>query len=101
MAKSLVIDSAIENINLCKYFTIVCDDPDPICDFIHEQLTRSATIFQAEGTYTHNRKYVILTVMKRGQAVQLRNYIKLNEPGAFMMITNSSEIIGKGFRGLN
>ena len=101
MAKSLVIDGAIANINLCKYFTIVCDDPEPICDFIHEKLTRSATIFQAEGTYTHNRKYVILTVMKRGQAVQLRNYIKLNEPSAFMMITNSSEIIGKGFRGLN
>ncbi|MCI9492065.1 MAG: YitT family protein [Lachnospiraceae bacterium] len=101
MAKSLVIDSAIENINLCKYFTIVCDDPEPILDFIHEELTRSATIFQAEGTYTHNEKYVILTVMKRGQAVQLRNYIKLNEPSAFMMITNSSEIIGKGFRGLN
>ena len=36
MAKSLVIDGAIENINLCKYFTIVCDDPEPICDFIHE-----------------------------------------------------------------
>ncbi|MCI9174494.1 MAG: YitT family protein [Lachnospiraceae bacterium] len=101
MAKSLVIDGAIENINLCKYFTIVCDDPDPICDFIHEKLTRSATIFEAEGTYTHHKKYVILTVMKRGQAVQLRNYIRWNQPGAFMMITNSSEIIGKGFRGLN
>ncbi|TGY97189.1 YitT family protein [Petralouisia muris] len=101
MAKSLVIDTAIENINLCKYFTIVCDDPEPICDFIHEKLTRSATIFEAEGTYTHHKKYVILTVMKRGQAVQLRNYIRWNEPGAFMMITNSSEIIGKGFRGLN
>ena len=25
MAKSLVIDSAIENINLCKYFTIICN----------------------------------------------------------------------------
>ena len=97
MAKSLVIDGAIENINLCKYFTIVCDDPDPICDFIHEKLTRSATIFEAEGTYTHHKKYVILTVMKRGQAVQLRNYIRWNQPGAFMMITNSSEIIGKGF----
>lgn len=101
MAKSLVIDTAIENINLCKYFTIVCDDPEPICDFIHEKLTRSATIFEAEGTYTHHKKYVILTVMKRGQAVQLRNYIRWNQPGAFMMITNSSEIIGKGFRGLN
>ena len=101
MAKSLVIDTAIESINLCKYFTIVCDDPEPICDFIHEKLTRSATIFEGEGTYTHHKKYIILTVMKRGQAVQLRNYIRWNQPGAFMMITNSSEIIGKGFRGLD
>ena len=101
LAKSLVIDSAIENINLCKYFTIVCDDPEPICDFIHQELKRSATIFKAEGTYTHRQKYVILTVMKRSQAVQLRNFIKMNQPMAFMMITNSSEIIGKGFRGLN
>lgn len=101
MAKSLVIDTAIENINLCKYFTIVCDKPEPICDFIHEELLRSATIFEAEGTYAHSKKYVILTVMKRSQAVQLRNFIRLNQPTAFMMITNSSEIIGKGFRGLN
>ncbi|MBQ6802776.1 MAG: DUF2179 domain-containing protein, partial [Oscillospiraceae bacterium] len=28
-------------------------------------------------------------------------YIKEIEPTAFMMITNSSEIIGKGFRGFN
>ncbi|MFQ7094405.1 MAG: DUF2179 domain-containing protein [Ruminococcus callidus] len=39
-----------------------------------------------------------MTVMKRSQAVQLRNYIKKVQPQAFMMITNSSEIIGKGFR---
>ncbi len=101
MAKSLVIDGVIENINLCKYFTIVCDKPEEICAFIHENLNRSATIFQAQGTYTHQQKYVILTVMKRNQAVQLRNFLKLNEPTAFMMITNSSEIIGKGFRGFN
>ncbi|MEG1947874.1 MAG: YitT family protein [Lachnospiraceae bacterium] len=101
LAKSLVIDTAIENINLCKYFTIICDNPEMICTFIHEELRRSATIFEARGTYANREKHVILTVMKRGQAVQLRNFIKLNQPGAFMMITNSSEIIGKGFRGLN
>lgn len=101
MAKSLVIDSAIENINLCKYFTIICDNPQPICDFISEQLHRSATIFSAEGAYTHGEKHVILTVMKRSQAVQLRNFVKKVEPGAFIAITNSSEIIGKGFRGFN
>ncbi len=101
LAKSLVIDNVIESLNLCKYFTIICDDPDPICEFIHQELQRSATKFVAEGSYTHNQKYVILTVMKRSQAVELRNFIRINQPSSFIMITNSSEIIGKGFRGLN
>ena len=101
LAKSLVIDGAIENINLCKFFTIVCDDAAPICEFIHEDLNRSATIYHAEGSYTHQNKTIIITVMKRSQAIQLRNFIKRTQPGAFMMITNSSEIIGKGFRGVN
>ncbi len=101
LAKSLVIDGVIENINLCKYFTIVCNHPEPICDYIHHQLGRSATVFQGEGTYEHKQRYIILAVMKRGQAIELRNFIKTNEPDAFLMITNSSEIIGKGFRGLN
>jgi len=101
LCKTLVIDSAIENINLCKYFTIVCTKPEPICDYIHDQLHRSATIFGAEGTYSHQQKYVILAVMRRSQAVRLRRFMKEVEPTAFLMITNSSEIIGKGFRGYN
>lgn len=101
LAKSLVIDSAIENINLCKYFTIICNSPEPICEFIHTQLKRSATIYEAKGAYSHQNKSVILTVMKRSQAVELRNFVKKTEPTAFIMITNSSEIIGKGFRGFN
>lgn len=101
MAKSLVIDGVIENINLCKYFTIICDEPEPICDFITNELKRSATIYKAEGAFKHGEKTIILTVLKRSQAVELRNYIKKTEPHAFIMITNSSEIIGKGFRGFN
>lgn len=101
LAKTLVIDSAIENINLCKFFTIITDNPAPIVHYIHDELGRSATVEHAEGTYTHADKTVILTVTKRRQAVQLRNYVRITEPTAFMMITNSSEIIGKGFRGFN
>ena len=101
LAKSLMVDNVIENINLCKYFTIICDDPEPICDFIMNHLHRSATIHEAEGTYEHRKKTVIITIMKRGQAVELRNFIRATQPTAFIAITNSSEIIGKGFRGLN
>lgn len=101
LAKSLIVDSVIENINLCKYFTIICDDPEPICDFIKNKLKRSATTYDAEGSYEHRKKTVIITIMKRSQAVELRNFIHKTQPTAFIAITNSSEIIGKGFRGLN
>ena len=102
LAKSLVVYNVIESINLCKYFTIITDSPDDIVCFIHNELGKGATTFKAEGSFTHKQKYVILTVLKRGQAVELRNYIKLNHgKDTFIMITNSSEIIGKGFRGLN
>ncbi len=100
-AKTLIMDGAIENINLCKYFTIITTNPKPICDYIHNTLHRSATIYKAEGAYSHTERSIVLVVLKRSQAVLLRRYIKDVEPTAFMMITNSSEIIGKGFRGFN
>lgn len=97
MAKSLVIDDVIENINLCKCFSIICDDPGPICDYIINGLNRSATVYEAQGAFTHHKKTVVLTTMKRSQALKLRNYIKSVEPSAFILISNSSEIIGNGF----
>lgn len=101
LAKSLVVDNVIESINRCKYFTIICSEPEPICNFITHELKRSATVYHAEGAYEHSPKTVIITIMKRSQAVELRNFIRKNQPTAFIAITNSSEIIGKGFRGFN
>ena len=96
-AKSLVIDDVIENMNLCKCFNIICDNPEPICDYIINTLNRSATVYRAQGAFSHHEKTVITTTMKRAQALTLRNYIRQVEPTAFMLISNSSEIIGKGF----
>ncbi|MCI5558211.1 MAG: DUF2179 domain-containing protein [Dorea formicigenerans] len=39
-----------------------------------------------------------MTVVNRDQALKLLKFVRSVEPHAFMMITNSSEIIGKGFR---
>ena len=101
LAKSLVVDETIENINLAKYFTIICTDPAPIVDFITNTLGKGATVYKAEGAYGHQEKTVVLTILKRQQAVELKTFIRKNQPGAFIAITNSSEIIGKGFRGYN
>ena len=98
LMKSMVVDNVIEGFNLCKYMHIVCTDPEPVRDFIVEKLHRSATICEATGAYTHHKVYLVLTVMTRGQAVILRRYVRSVEPHAFIMVTNTSAIIGKGFR---
>lgn len=97
MIKSVMIDSAIESINECKYFHVICDNPDKICDYITEKLQTSATIVEVKGAYLHKKRYMVMTVLKRRQAVKLKRYIRNNESNAFIMITNTSQIIGRGF----
>ena len=95
--RSFMVDTFIESFNLSKYFNVVCDHPEPICDFIVHTLGRSASVFEAKGAYSGKEKHIILTALNRVQAVRLRNYIKTTEPTAFILISNTSEIIGKGF----
>ena len=98
--RSFMIDNFIEGFNLSKYFNVVCDEPEPICDFLVHELKRSATIVHARGAFSGKDKYIVFTVLSRPQAVRLRNYIKEKQPSAFMLISNTSEIIGKGFHSI-
>ena len=95
--RSSMVDGFIESLNLSKYFNVVCSTPEPICHFINDELHRSATIVDAKGAFSGEQKYLVLTVLNRFQAVRLRNYIKTEAPDAFLLISNTSEIIGKGF----
>lgn len=95
--RSFMIDGFIESLNLSKYFNIVCSSPQPICDYIENTLHRGATIVNAKGAFTGQDKYIIMTALNRVEAVKLRNFIKRNSPDAFLLISNTSEIIGKGF----
>ena len=96
--KAFVVDSVIESINLCKFFSIVTAKPDEICDFIIKDLNRSCTVVDAIGAYSHEGRKVVLIACRRGEAVHLRQRCKQVDPQCFMFITNTSEIIGKGFR---
>lgn len=95
--KSILVDNVIESLNRKKSFIVVTSQPEAACRFITETLHRSATFWDAEGAYTHEKKWVVLTALSRVQAVALRRYLKELDPHAFMVITNSSEIFGKGF----
>ena len=91
------IDAVIENIMLRKSIMITCDDKDSICDFIITRLNKSATIVNATGAYTHEQRYIIFTTLTRNQALALRQYIHENHLHAFISMSSTSEVFGKGF----
>lgn len=95
--KSVLVDSVIESLNRRKAFMIITYQPQAVEEFITRELGRGATVWEGEGAYTHETHQVILTVLARHQAVVLRRYLKQHDPHAFMIVTNSSEIFGKGF----
>lgn len=95
--KSFMIDAVIENIMLRKSIMITCDDKDSICDFIITELNKSATIVNATGAYTHEQRYIIFTTLTRKQALALRQYIHANHLHAFISMSSTSEVFGKGF----
>ena len=91
----------MDNLMIKKCFQIITSVPEPIEAFITGKLHRGATQLHGEGVYTHEGKTVLLTVVSRHEAVLLRNFIRENDPSAFLIITSSTEIIGNGFRGVN
>lgn len=97
-AKIFIIDDIIDSINLCKSFTIITTKPDEINSFITKKLAHSATIYKAEGAYTHEGRTVVMTVCRRAEAIRLRRAVNEIDPHAFIIITKTSEIMGRGFR---
>lgn len=95
--RSFMTDNFIESFNLSKCFNVVCSNPELICNFIIHELHRGVTVYSAQGVFSGRKKYIVLTALNRPQAVRLRNFIKETEPDAFILISNTSEIIGRGF----
>ena len=98
LMKAFIVDNLIDGINLSKCFIIVTSKEKEILSYIHKEIHRGATVSDCRGSFTDENKKMIVTVLKRGQAVQLKHYIKSVDPKAVSIITNSSDIMGKGFR---
>ncbi len=99
-AKALLVDSVIDSLYSFKYFIVITDKPELIREYIIIDLHHGATVHEAEGAFTGDGKVMIHTVCRRMEAIQLRKKIKEVDPRAFIIISTSSEIIGRGFRGI-
>ncbi len=95
--KSLVIDAVLEKIKMCKAILIICDDKEPICDFVMKKLVRGATYTPCFGAYTDKPHYMIYTTLTHREADQLQDFIHEQHLNAFISMLSTTEVFGKGF----
>ena len=98
VAKTVVVDNVIESFHMSKYLFIITNKPDDVGNFITKFVHKDATTWECRGFYTGESRTLMLTVMRRSQALFVRKYVREIDPNSFIVMSNSSEIIGKGFR---
>lgn len=97
-AKAFLVDGIIDSLSACKYFIVITSEREKITEYIMETLKHGVTAHKVTGEYTHEEKVMIHTVCKRIEAIKLKIKIKEIDPNAFVIVSTSSEIIGRGFR---
>ncbi len=97
-SKAFLVDSVIESLNTCKYFVVITTKREEISQYIIKTLHHGVTVSDAVGEFTKEKRVMIHTVCKRAEAIKFKKKIKEIDPSSFIIVTTSSEIIGRGFR---
>ena len=103
LAKVFLVNTILESINMSKFCTIVTTEEyeNIISDFITNVLNKSATISHSyKGAFTDDSKSVLLVALNRRQTILLKKFIKDLDCKSFIVVTNTCDICGKGFREL-
>lgn len=101
IGKTFVVDGFIESIRQRKVCQVICDHPRDVEEFIVKKLGRTATVTFGWGAYSGRRQTILTSVLSRREAMKLRLFVRAQDPSAFITIVSSSEIVGRGFRGVN
>jgi uncharacterized membrane-anchored protein YitT (DUF2179 family) len=93
-----VIDMILEGWNYSKLVIITSTRTDEIADYILRGLDRSGTALRSRSLYLNREGELILTVIHRKQLADLRTFIKKTDPEAFVIINDTYDVLGKGFK---
>jgi uncharacterized membrane-anchored protein YitT (DUF2179 family) len=93
-----VIDMVLEGWSYSKMVIITSTHTDEIADFILRGLDRSGTALRSRSLYLSREGELILTVIHRKQLADLRAFIKRTDPEAFVIINDTYDVLGKGFK---
>ena len=78
--------------------TVVTCRVEEVRRFIVDTLERSATLISGEGAYSRDERTMIMVVLNRRQAMELKRFIVSVDRNAFLIMADVSEVVGEGFK---
>ncbi len=93
-----IIDIVFEGIYFTKLIIIVSNKSEEIAKEIGEKIERGATGLYGKGMYTNENKVVLMCAAGRRDVSRIRNIVRKIDKSSFIIITNSREVVGQGFK---
>ena len=93
-----MIDILFEGIDFTKLLLIISDKTEEIAEEVGEKLQRGATGIYGKGMYTNEDKLILMCAASRGDVNRIKVIAKKIDQHAFIIITNSREVVGLGFK---
>lgn len=95
---SMVMDKVMYGIDEGKVALIVTEHGAAICEQIDALLGRGSTILKGMGSYSRLEKDVVMCACNNKQMYGIRKLIKGIDEKAFLVIMESNEVVGEGFK---
>lgn len=77
-----------------KALTIITKKPDEVVNVITTEISRGATVIDAKGGYTNEKKTIIYCVVRKNQTVEVTRRVKRCDDAAFIIISQADQVIG-------
>lgn len=93
-----MIDILFEGIYFTKLLLIISDKNEQIAKQIGEKIGRGTTGLLGKGMYTNEEKLVLMCAASRRDIAKIKVIAKKIDSNSFIIITNSREVLGLGFK---
>lgn len=93
-----MVDIVFEGVYFTKLFFIISNKTEDIAKAIGKQIKRGTTGIYGKGMYTGENKLVLMCAAGRRDVARVRKLAKEIDPMCFIIITNSREVLGEGFK---
>lgn len=100
-ACSFTMDKILCGVGAGKLVIIVSQEGSAIARLIGEVSDRGSTMIRATGSYSGEDRTVLLCACTKPQAYEIQKLINHADQSAFVMVTDTSDVFGEGFKRLD